>query len=440
LNSFADPLIWQEKVESMKQLGGQTFTRNAMQYTLDNMWTFSEPERTRLLVLITDGQPTGDEQSPCDLYPTFLDQHIQILVVGVGQDVQNYSQNLVCYDHPDIKLLLLEDFVQSYEQVVEIYNFICPPGSPFDAGYSSTGNYENGYPTYKSNRNFISYWQDHRWWFRTPDNSDRMYLLNTTLSQATTPPDRQSWSWVNETLTQFDNVRIICSDTAIPTFYPTTFPSGSPSVYPTEHPTALPSGQPSVQPTNAPTDCCSAIPDLLEALEECYASQNISNPLVDMLQELLACDGVLENCMLSNSTGHGGDGGDSGDNSLSSMCCAWAEQLRELLEWCRNGGLANWGNGEGNCPAAEDYENLRGCYNNIADDVSSLTDQVTQCNEDVNMIKPIYDILDVDVHVEYWFTAVSDGSLDCAFVPPNICTRISTVCKLNDRGTMCMSI
>jgi len=427
LNSFPDPLDWRTQVESMTQLGGQTWTKNAMQFSLDEMWIYSMPERTKLLVLITDGQPTGEDQSPCELYPTFLEQHIQILVVGVGQDVKNYTDSLICFEHPDIKLLLLEEFVQTYEQVQKIYDFICPPGSPFDTGYSWTGEYENDYPTYKSNLNFISYWQDHRWWFRNPTTGEIMHLVNTTLSLATTPPDRQSWSWENETLTIFENVRIICSDTSIPTFYPTVLPTGAPSTLPTQYPSVLPSGQPSVEPTNAPTDCCTAIPDLLDAIEECIANANgTANPLLDILQDLFACDGLLENCVYGGGNNTNGTDGES----LANKCCEWVEQLRFVLEFCESFASGN----NSACTTDEDYEDLRGCFNGLSTDVNDLQGEVDQCQADVEKIQPIYDILEVDAHVEYWFTAVSDGSLNCAFVPPNICTRINTVCSIDVRG------
>ena len=67
---------WQSQVLAMQQLGGQTWTKNAMHYAMEKMWTYSDDSKTKLSVIFTDGQPTTAEQSPCTIYDEYIDQDI----------------------------------------------------------------------------------------------------------------------------------------------------------------------------------------------------------------------------------------------------------------------------------------------------------------------------------------------------------------------------
>ena len=111
----------EDHIAEMKKLGGETFTQNALLYTLLMMWSNSEDGRSRVTVLFTDGTPNPyPEQDPCVLYEEFNRLEIDIYVVGIGEEIRNAIGTVDCLTLDPTHVLVIDDFLSNSGSILEV--------------------------------------------------------------------------------------------------------------------------------------------------------------------------------------------------------------------------------------------------------------------------------------------------------------------------------
>ena len=71
----------------MNKITGATFMKSALTVALNDMWNVAtDLGRARLLIFVTDGQPTSG-QNPCGLRQAYEDANVEIAAVGIGDNV-----------------------------------------------------------------------------------------------------------------------------------------------------------------------------------------------------------------------------------------------------------------------------------------------------------------------------------------------------------------
>ena len=84
-----------DAIQSLKKIGGGTWTHDAILLALNEMVPYSPDDRDTILVLVTDGRPST-YQGPCSLLPTIQSLNVRTAVVGIGEDLIENLHEVSC--------------------------------------------------------------------------------------------------------------------------------------------------------------------------------------------------------------------------------------------------------------------------------------------------------------------------------------------------------
>merc|ERR1719483_1119445 len=285
---------YRQRILEMEQLGGGTYTANAIQYSLNNLWTQST-RSSKLLMTITDGQ-TSEGQSSCNVLADVADQGIDVIMVAMGVSAQDQEiANQVLESQRDSdpcanavnKVTIFADYIFDEEHIANMFEGTCQYGTPFDAGYSvSDADWAlNGeaFPEYHSGDGSVVYHNGFTWSVKNDEYGEMTSLIEMTEYfplDGYPPLIGYTWNmtWSSGVFTVYDRVIVECVNTATPTRVPsnrpsvdpTRSPSRTPSSNPSVSPTFLPSQSPVPAPSAAPTKRCSNI-----FLESCDSTPDV---------------------------------------------------------------------------------------------------------------------------------------------------------------------
>jgi len=253
-----------ERVEAMTQLGGATYTRQAVEYALaqGNKMIFEAAQLPGIEVtalLITDGVPTDSWAICTDSYDAGneLDElGVLGLLIAVGEDLDADDPDVGCWPSDPSYVYSADDF--STLDVVAIGAVTeqeCPGGSPFDGRYFRTDEIDNGEYTYENNQGFRVYFAANNWVFQDNSGGSIGTMISEYQERTPFPPNLKDWEYrpTNGETEVYTIIRISCTDQPTPTGTPTPPPSERPSGLPSNVPTKQPSNLPSTIPSICPT-------------------------------------------------------------------------------------------------------------------------------------------------------------------------------------------
>merc|ERR550532_1568085 len=277
------PGEWGDEIAELDALGGGTWTQNALDAALEQLWVpyigeDIETERERITLLFTDGQPTAF-QNPClngnATKISYDEYNIDIWPIVFFTENWRESTDCLVGEYNTRYFPVNSSFDESFDEFWADLN-LCrnktASDTPYNGGYSRTDNITNGRPTYEHSEGWIAYWSGEVWTFVDPnrvigpmaeapcsDDKGDMWCCDENDCEPSTqiyPVDDRDWS-VELVLgsgkyTELYNIWICCVPTATPTRTPSVSPTVLPSVEPSNPPTVYPSVDPSVSPSEYP--------------------------------------------------------------------------------------------------------------------------------------------------------------------------------------------
>jgi len=139
-----------------------------------------------------------------------LEQNIDIVMVSIG--VNGFSEaDIACMEEFAIRHITLPAHAVTAAEVDDLATFLCPEDTPYDGGYSRLeGEEYNGFPVYKSSRNYFSRYNGTHWEFVHESLGP---MISTVANDRLSPGDYDDWelhALDSSNVTYYTDVRVIC--------------------------------------------------------------------------------------------------------------------------------------------------------------------------------------------------------------------------------------
>jgi len=248
-------------INDLRMIGGATFTSDAIDLAYDMMTSEVATSEDKVVVLLTDGEPTPGRE-PCDVATKLRDDEIKVIVIGVDSDwdlegVACAAYNPDSSDPENEYIITVVDWLSLSSDLLDFNAVVCPEGvgSPYDGTFSQTGIKWNNRFVYESIESVMVF--DGVNWNVVEDGTGTLISQDAGTGQA--PVIVAIWNHYDNDgnfVEAYNAMRTTCFSGTTTT--PTGFPTQSTTPIPSEQPVVIPTPRTTTpEPSKSPTadDC-----------------------------------------------------------------------------------------------------------------------------------------------------------------------------------------